>query len=156
MIIKMHVNMLRNRLKMVGYTLDEVQPAIVKREGDFVYFDLESPSCPKGPKPGFTPPPFVPHAPPAGGPGTELKKLLSLVRIAVAPNCSCTAYAAQMDAWGPDGCLERLPEIVAHLEAQAKGRRLPFSRVVAEKLVRVAIGRARKKASIPPGNGHKP
>lgn len=86
----------------------------------------------------------VTHRP--AGPGTELKNLLSMVRIAVAPNCSCTAYAAQMDAWGPDGCLERLPEIVAHLEAQAKGRGLPFSRLVAEKLVRVAIWRARKAA----------
>jgi hypothetical protein len=126
-------------------TLDQIRKEIAER---FARAGFVVPATASG---------AIPAPPPAtSGPGTELKNLLSLVRIAVAPNCSCNAYAAQMDVWGPDGCLERLPEIVAHLEAQARGRGLPFSRIVAEKLVRIAIGRARKKASNPPENGHKP
>lgn len=81
------------------------------------------------------------------GPGTELKAMLKKwLGVAATPNCPCNAHAAQMDAWGPDECERRLDEIVGWLSAQATARGLPFSRMVAGQMVRLAIRRARKAA----------
>lgn len=49
---------------------------------------------------------------PSWGPGTELKKLLKEIGIEENPRCDCNAKARQMDAWGIDGCQERLDTIV--------------------------------------------
>jgi hypothetical protein len=55
--------------------------------------------------------------PAAVGPGTELKRMTSLMGI---PACkACHAYAAEMDGWGVAGCRDRFEEIVKHLEHQA-------------------------------------
>ena len=88
-------------------------------------------------------------APPAraSGPGTELKKLLGRFGIKSTPNCSCNARAAQMDVWGPDECERRLDEIVDWLGEEAQRRKLPFSRLVAAQVVKLAIRRARPAAS---------
>jgi hypothetical protein len=51
--------------------------------------------------------------PPGFGPGTELKGLLTSIGITEKPNCGCRARMVQMDLWGPNGCRERLDEIVA-------------------------------------------
>ncbi len=83
----------------------------------------------------------------AGGPGTELKRILRRVGIKARCGCGCTHMARQMDAWGPDGCETRLDKIVDHLEREAKKRRLPipFRRTLARLLVRRAIRQTRKK-----------
>lgn len=54
-------------------------------------------------------------APAPGGPGTELKALLSEMGLAELPGCQCAARAARMDGWGVDGCRQRRDEIVGWL-----------------------------------------
>ena len=82
---------------------------------------------------------------PAGGPGTELKKILARVGIVAEPGCSCQEMSAQMDAWG-DECGEHVAEIVEHLRAQAAARGLPFLDAAGRALVRVAIRNAKRAA----------
>lgn len=81
-----------------------------------------------------------------GGPGTELTTLLSKWGIRERPDCPCKSHAAQMDRWGPDRCEERLETILSWLREEARRRRLPFSRLAAGALVRLAIRRARRRA----------
>lgn len=80
------------------------------------------------------------------GPGSELKKILAAwpFRIVATHSCPCNDFAATMDRWGADESERRLPEIVAHLEAQAKAREMAFSSTVAKVLVRRAIKLARQ------------
>jgi predicted Fe-S protein YdhL (DUF1289 family) len=82
-----------------------------------------------------------------GGPGTELKKMLSgwPFYIEATPTCPCNRHAATMDEWGCDGCENRIDEIVEWLRLEASKRRLPFSTGAAKILIRRAISRARKK-----------
>lgn len=80
-----------------------------------------------------------------GGPGTELKRLLSLVGITATEDCACNRNAAQMDAWGPDECELRIDEIVGWLEKEASSRGLPFVKVAATMMVKRAIAASRKK-----------
>jgi hypothetical protein len=56
--------------------------------------------------------------------------------------------AAQMDAWGPDGCErpERINEVVAVMRAEAEARGLPFVDLAGRMLVRRAIANARRIA----------
>jgi hypothetical protein len=120
-----------------GYTLAEVAECIVRRDGRHITVDDTHPAYPSKPKAG------------TGGPGTELKRLLKTwLGIKATPDCPCNAHAAQMDEWGPDGCEkpERLAVIVGWLEEQARARNLPFVRVAAEQMVKLAIRRARKTA----------
>lgn len=82
-----------------------------------------------------------------GGPGTELKNLLSFFGIYSVPeNCSCNARAAIMDAWGCDECERRIDEIVGWLREEAHKRGLPFVDVAGRMLVRRAIKNARRAA----------
>lgn len=79
------------------------------------------------------------------GPGSELKALLKKwLGVSATTNCSCNAHAAQMDKWGPDECERHLQEIVGWLKTQASDRGLPFSQLIAEQIIRLAIRRARK------------
>lgn len=96
--------------------------------------------------------------PVAGGPGTELKRLLAgwPLYITAAPNCPCNAYSRMMDGWGADGCEARMQEILDWLESQARSRKLLFARIAAEQVVRLAIRRARKSALRASLEGHKP
>lgn len=86
--------------------------------------------------------------PPAGGPGTELSKLLKRFAIEPTPTCACRAKAAQMDAWGCDEASrpERIDEVVAVMRAEAAARGLPFIDAVGRMLVRRAIANARRNA----------
>jgi hypothetical protein len=90
------------------------------------------------------------------GPGCQLRRTLSWF-IRDDGTCGCTEYAAQMDSWGPDGCEERLDEIVAHLLEQAAKRSIFLGAVPAAAvipLVRRAIAAARAEATPatpPPG-----
>jgi hypothetical protein len=87
---------------------------------------------------------------PTHGPGTELKRLLSRVSIHATATCACNARAAQMDRWGPDECERRMEEIVGWLQeehakrAAARETILPFSKLLAANIVKLAIRRARR------------
>lgn len=98
--------------------------------------------CPKNDAPFLVPAPNRS----AGGPGTELKAMLSgwPFYITALPGCPCNEHAKQMDAWGPDVCEQRINEIVAWLQLEATGRGLPFSTLAAKLLVRRAIAKARR------------
>ena len=82
------------------------------------------------------------------GPGTELKKLLSWW-FRPDDSCECDARAMQMNAWGVEGCRERLETIVQWLLEAAAERGLPhgpLSRQVTRRLVRLAINNAEHNA----------
>jgi hypothetical protein len=83
----------------------------------------------------------------AGGPGTELSRLLKRFGIAPTPTCSCRAKAAEMDRWGCDEAAkpERIDEVVAVMRAEAVARGLPFLDVAGKLLVRRAIANARRE-----------
>lgn len=145
--ITAHKNHLIARCQQRGYSLAEVMPCVVAREGDMWTVDVHHPAYPAAPKPhvaGVSEPPQAP----ASGPGTELKALLKdWLGIQASPNCSCNARARQMDEWGPDLCEQNMATILEWLEEQAKARKLPFVRFAAEQAVKLAIRRARKKAA---------
>lgn len=78
------------------------------------------------------------------GSGTELKKLLSWW-FEPDTSCDCDTRAMQMNAWGVDGCRERLEQIVDWLLEAAAKRGLPhgpLTRHVIRRLVRRAIHNA--------------
>ena len=62
---------LEGRCQQRGYTLDEVMPCVVSQDGDKWAVDVEHPAYPRVSR--LPEPP----APPAKGPGTAIKKLLS-------------------------------------------------------------------------------
>lgn len=59
---------------------------------------------------------------PAGGPGTELRRLLKEIGVSDAGCGGCGSFAAEMDRWGVEGCRARRDEIAARLREQAKAR----------------------------------
>ena len=78
-----------------------------------------------------------------GGPGTELKRLLGSFGIqSKEKGCGCRSMQKKMDK--PGWAESHKEEIIDHLAAEAKKRRLPFIRLAAEKLVDLAIRRAEK------------
>jgi len=85
---------------------------------------------------------------PEGGPGTELKRVLAWFRFDAVDGCECNATAAQMNAWGPDGCEEpeRLAWILGRLRDEAGRRGVPFLEPVARGTIRLAIAAARRRA----------
>ena len=80
-----------------------------------------------------------------GGPGTHLKNLLAWFNIkAREKRCGCKSLQKKMDRNGPQWCRDNREQILDHLAAEAKKRRLPFIRLAAEKLLELAIRRAEK------------
>ena len=52
------------------------------------------------------------------GPGSQLIRIMSEAGV---PHCqACVELAAKMDAWGPQGCAERLDEIVGDILPRAR------------------------------------
>lgn len=141
-----HRSHLEARCAERGYSLDEVMPCVVAKDGDQWTIDTEHPAYPRHPKPGYEPP----SPQPSSGPGAELSKLLKRFGIEPTPTCQCRAKAAEMDAWGPDECEkpERIEEVVAVMRAEAEARGLPFLDVAGRMLVRRAIKNARRKAKM--------
>jgi hypothetical protein len=133
---------LEARCRERGYTLDEVLPCVVSRDGDEWTIDTDSKFYPRVSR---LPEPV---AATTHGPGTELAKLLKRFGISPTPTCACRAKAAQMDAWGPDECErpERIDEVVAVMRAEAEARGLPFLDLAGRMLVRRAIANARRNA----------
>lgn len=113
-------------------------PCVVARRGDTWTIDETHPSYPSKPRSMLKT-----H----GGPGTELKALLKMIGITSSPNCRCNAHAKQMDEWGPDRCEQEMPTILGWLKEQARARKLPFMKLAAKQAVKLAIGRARRKAT---------
>ena len=88
--------------------------------------------------------PAQPAQIPVPGPGTHLASILGRLGLSETPGCKCTAFAAQMNNLGVDGCSERIMEIVGWLRAEAENRGLPFVDFVARMLVNRAISNARR------------
>jgi hypothetical protein len=90
------------------------------------------------------------------GPGCQLRRTLAWF-VRDDGKCGCTEYAAQMDAWGPDGCEARIDSIVAHLVEQAAKKSVFLGAVPASAILVVvqrAIEAARAEATPatpPPG-----
>jgi hypothetical protein len=76
----------------------------------------------------------------ACGPGCQLRRTLSWF-VRDDGQCGCTEYAAQMDAWGPDGCEARIDQIVAHLVEQA-AKKSVFLGAVPSAAITVVVRRA--------------
>lgn len=79
-----------------------------------------------------------------GGPGTELSKMLSKIGISEIPGCGCRFKGRIMDVEGADWCDKHIEEILDWLEEEALRRGLPFIRIIARKIVRIAIKRSRR------------
>ena len=80
-----------------------------------------------------------------GGPGTELRGLLSRIGLRPAPGCACAKRAREMNRLGCSWCDENMETIVDWLEEEANRARLPFLRFAARKIVELAIRRARRQ-----------
>ena len=130
--MRCHKSDLEQRCRERGYTLDEVLACVVARDGDQWTVDVDHPAYPRTSRI------------PAGGPGTELKRLLARVGITASPDCACNARAAEMDRQGVDWCEANVETIVGWLREQATARGLPFFKAAARLLVRRAIANARK------------
>ena len=79
------------------------------------------------------------------GPGTELANLLKWFNIhAKEKGCGCKSMQRRMDKGGPQYCRDHKEEILAHLEKEAKKRKLPFIKLAASKLVDLAIRRSER------------
>lgn len=127
-----HRRHLEARCKQRGYRLEDVMECVVHQDGDLWAIDINHPKYPRE------------KVNPAGGPGTELTKILRTIGLGYLEGCKCKKRARQMDEWGPEGCEKNLATIVGWLEEEAKNRKLPFIRWGARTLVLVAIRRARK------------
>lgn len=79
------------------------------------------------------------------GPGTELKKLLSIIGIYATPNCKCNTRAKKMDDEGPEWCEDNIEVIADWMHEETKRRNLPFIRSVVIRIIRYAIKRSLKK-----------
>jgi hypothetical protein len=133
---------LEARCRERGYTLEEVMGCVVSQDGDQWTIDVDHPDYPRVAKPGFV----TQQAIDKPGPGSELKALLATVGIHASPTCKCNKMAAQMNEWG-EASLDHIEEIVDVMEETAKGRSLPFLRVIGRKLVKMAVRRWQKKAN---------
>ena len=147
-IILCHRSHLESRCIERGYTLEEVMPCVLSKDGDQWLVDVSHPQYPR--PSGLTdetPPPMIHEH----GPGTELKRLLAgwPFYITASPDCSCNHVAREMDAWGADECEqpERMDYILAALRDNAAKRGLPFLDAAGRMLVRRAIKNARREAS---------
>jgi hypothetical protein len=126
------VHFLESRCRERGYTLAEVAACIVSRDGDTITVDETHDAYPRA-KPS-----------PAGGAGTELKKMLGRIGIRSSPSCRCNARAREMDARGVAWCADNLETVVGWLREESQRRKLPFVAPAARLLVKAAIRNARK------------
>lgn len=78
------------------------------------------------------------------GPGTELKKMLAKLGIAVTADCPCNERAALMDSNGCAWCEQNLETIVVWMREESARRRMTFMEFGARFLAKRAIARARR------------
>jgi hypothetical protein len=86
----------------------------------------------------------------SNGVGTELKGLLNRIGITSSPTCSCNRRAVEMDSRGIEWCEQNIPTIVAWLREEAGKRGIPFVDLAGTTIVKLAIRRATKKATVSP------
>lgn len=77
------------------------------------------------------------------GVGTEIKRVFKRYRIA--PCQKCLELADRLDRAGVDWCRGRIDWIVEQMKENAKERRIPFSFIIARRIVNSAIKRAERK-----------
>jgi hypothetical protein len=82
----------------------------------------------------------------ASGPGAELTKIIAWIGLTPAPGCKCKKRARYMDKMGCDWCEQNMSQIIGWLQEEHTRTKslLPFVSFAAEKLVRLAIRRARQ------------
>ena len=83
----------------------------------------------------------------SGGPGTELKALLSKIGIRSSPTCSCNKRAKTMDEKGIAWCEQNVETICDWLAEESAKRKLPFLRAAGKVIINMAIKRAKKHNS---------
>lgn len=84
------------------------------------------------------------------GVGTCLERKLKRLGFKHTPTCGCLDMAVKMNQWGPDGCSERIDEILAHMRVSAADptvnpRGWPFVEMMARTMVYLCICECRKK-----------
>lgn len=85
-----------------------------------------------------------------GGPGTELKKLISWLYSPERKKCKCSTRIAKMNKWGEDKCWEKKGTILLWLRQSAKIAKIPYTDVAGLILLAIAIKRSRYRKSIKP------
>lgn len=141
MLIETHKNFFLERCFERHYSIEEVSECIVSKNGEMWTIDTEHPKYPKYTKNIEK---IVQNM--QNGAGTELKKMLELFGIKSSENCSCQAKAKIMNHMGIEWCKDNIDTIVTWLKEEAEKRHLPFSSIVAKKIVQIAISRAEKEA----------
>lgn len=95
----------------------------------------------------------VPDEPPTitvRGVGTILKRLLATFGIHETADCQCASLAKDMDARGVDWCEANIDSIIGWMRTESKRRCWPvFSSLIAARLVRYAIRKARREQKEP-------
>ena len=81
---------------------------------------------------------------PAGGPGTELKRIFKWFGITPKGGCGCGDHSRKMDRQGPKWCHENMDIIIGWLRKAAKERNLPFVQAAVKGLVLLAIRRSER------------
>jgi hypothetical protein len=127
-----------SRCKQRGYDLDQAILCVVEQNGEQWTVDTEHPAYPKKQ-------PYNSNKTINGGPGTELKKILSSVGIHAKPNCACNRKARIMDERGIEWCQKNINQIIGWLKEEAEKRKMPFVEAFARILVKRAIYNAKKK-----------
>lgn len=86
------------------------------------------------------------------GPGCHLKRILGWMAIKDDGTCKCDEHAAQMDAWGPDGCEQNIGTILGWLRAASEKRfpLVPFVDAAGLAMIWRAIAAARADEKKPP------
>lgn len=139
MIIHCNETYFKSQCQINDWPVDRAMKSVHKVSGDKWFVETSSPFYPgRRFRESVT-----------SGPGTELKGLLKLLGITSSPNCKCNSHARKMDqmeAKTPGWCEEHMDTILGWLEEQAKGRKMPFVRMAARQMVKLAIKRANKKA----------
>jgi len=124
-----------------GYTMEEVEPCIVSRDGDQITADNSHPAYPH--------PRESQPIPEPSGPGTELKKLLSWFGITATGECACNSKAGKMDDLGTQWVLDNIDTVTSWLEEEARARGgftwLSFTKTGAKSLILLACRKAERQ-----------
>ncbi len=81
------------------------------------------------------------------GPGSELLRLLTFFKwMCNLKDCDCNQRAAEMNKNGPEWCEDNIGAIVDWLKENARKCKMPFSELIARRIVRLAIRRSQKAA----------
>jgi len=138
---------LAERCAQRGYTIDEVLPCVISKNGDIWTIDTNHPAYPKTARPNAPKAKILTKtaAESSCKAGTALKEIIKKwLKITATATCSCNARAQTMDANGCDWCEQNIDTIVGWLREEAKKRRLPFVDIAGRVIVKKAIANARK------------